>query len=239
MLQQRPSESNPFALSAQALLDNGPLGGNSLYNKQGDSTKPFSSATGFADDPISNFKSLNSLNTNRGVASGSPLSNTWNRDTLNSSGTANPIQPTTNGIQQPVNPQLPALSAPIYRGQSNYSPTTVTGATGYNPSPITPSVPSNSYTSTTPSLSSTQPVTGMPGAVPVTPVAPVTSSSVGQYPTQPSSQISGIPNSGFSSTQTNPAGLQPSQLSRPDFTVPGAMQRPTVGGDSSGTLSNP
>jgi hypothetical protein len=227
--QSRPSDSNPFAVSAQSLLDNGPLGGSGLSNKPEDSRKPFSSVTGFSDDSSSNFKSLNSANPNGGIASANSLSNSWNRGTVNSPLTANPVQPTTDSIQSPTNPQPQALSAPIYQGSVTYSPTTVPGTTGYNTSPIAPTVPPNSYTSTTPSLSPTQPMTGMPLTVPVTPVAPVMPSSYGQYPTQSSSQSSGVINPGLNSTQANPAGLQPSQLSRPNFTVPNAMQRPNSG----------
>lgn len=229
--QSRPSDSNPFAVSAQSLLDNGPLGGSSLSNQPEDSRKPFSSVAGFSDNPISTIKSLNSTNTNDGVASVNSLSNSWNRGTVNSPVTANPVQPSTGSIQSPTNPQPQPLSAPIYQGSVTYSPTTVPGTTGYNTSPIAPTVPPNSYTSTTPSLSPTQPMTGMPLTVPVAPVAPVTSSSYGQYPIQPSSQSSGVTNPGLNSTQTNPAGLQPSQLSRPNFTTPGAMQRPNTGAE--------
>jgi hypothetical protein len=157
------------------------------------------------------------------------LSNSWNRGAVNSPLTTNPVQPTTNSIQPPTNPQPQALSAPLYQGTVTYSPTTVPGTTGYNTSPIAPTVPPNSYTATTPSLSPTQPVTGMPLTVPVAPVAPVTSSAYGQYSTGPSSQSSGVANPGLNSTQTNPAGLPPSQLSRPNFTTPGAMQRPNPG----------
>lgn len=227
--QPRPSESNPFAVSAQSLLDNGPLGGSSWSNKPGDSRKPFSSVTGFSDDPISNFKSLNSVNTNSGVASVNSLSNSWNRGAVNTPITANPVQPATDSIPPPTNPQPQALSAPLYQGTVNYSPTTVPGGTAYNTSAIAPTVPLNSYTATTPSFSPTQPVTGMPSTVPVAPVAPVTSSIYGQYPTQSSSQSSGITNPGLNSTQANPAGLPPSQLSRSNFTTPGAMQRPNPG----------
>jgi hypothetical protein len=157
------------------------------------------------------------------------LSNSWNRGAVNSPLTTNPVQPTTNSIQPPTNPQPQPLSAPLYQGTVTYSPTTVPGTTGYYTSPIAPTVPPNSYTATTPSLSPTQPVTGMPLTVPVAPVAPVTSSAYGQYSTGPSSQSSGVANPGLNSTQTNPAGLPPSQLSRPNFTTPGAMQRPNPG----------
>lgn len=227
--QPRPSDSNPFAVSAQSLLDNGPLGGSSLSNKAGDSRKPFSSVTGFSDDTISNFKSLNSVNANGGVASANSLSNSWNRDTVSTPVTTNPVQPATDSIPPPTNPQPQALSAPLYQGTVTYSPTTVPGGTGYNTSAIAPTVPANSYTATTPSFSPTQPVTGMPSTVPVTPVAPVTSSIYGQYPTQSSSQSSGVTNPGLNSAQANPPGLPPSQLSRPNFTTPGAMQRPNPG----------
>ncbi len=120
-----------------------------------------------------------------------------------------------NSAGQITYPPATAPGATSYNsaGQITYPPATVTGSTGYNSSPITPTTPLNSSY-----LAPSQPVNGVPTAIPVTPVVPITPSN-GQYSTQPSSQVNGITNPRINSTQQNP-GLQPSQLSQPNFTVP-------------------
>ncbi len=201
--QQKPNVSNPFATSSQEFLNDGLLSGGSLSTKrQAPNRESSSSLRGATTVPALGFNSPNSPDANRETEPVSPLQNPPNRFTA-------------DGVQVPVKSQIPALPTPTAQGQLNYPPTTVPGVTNYTPYPTTPTAPLNSYTYPTPS----QPVTSVPTAMPVTPVAPVTPSSLGQYSTQPSGQVNGVNTSGTNATPASP-GIQPSQLSQPNFSVP-------------------
>jgi len=228
--QQRQPSTNPFATSAQELLNTGLFSGSYLAtNSNSTNRQSSSSATGATADSALGFNSVNGNgNTNRGAVPLNPLENALNRVTPANNPT------TATGIQSSANVQNQALPAPSYQGQTTYPPATVPGATGYNTSPTTPPAPQNSYTYLAPA----QPGMSVPGTVSGAPVPTGMPSTVGQYSTQPYGQSNGVSNPGFNSPQGN-LGVQPSQLNQPNYTTPRPIPGRYIGGGQINTFSNP
>ncbi|MBD2743427.1 hypothetical protein [Coleofasciculus sp. FACHB-1120] len=146
------------------------------------------------------------------------------------------------------NPSQQALPNSTSGGQMAPPPASaLANTTGYN----SPSVTTSSTTqgSSTPNsytyLSQPQalPPVAAP-AVPVTPqiappVAPITTSNYGQYPSGATTQTSGFnSNSGFGSNMGN-SGSQSNQSSQPNFTTPRRVPGRYIGGGQINTFSNP
>ena len=228
--QQRQTSTNPFATSAQELLNIGLFSGGYLATNFNPTSSQQSSSltTGSTSNSTLGFNSINSSNTNRGAVPLSALENALNRVTP-----AN-YPNTASGIQNSANVQNQSLPTSTYSGQTTYSPGVVPGPTGYNASQTTPSAPQNSYTY----LSPAQSTVGVPTAVPGAPVQTGLPSSVGQYSTQPYGQSNGISNSGLNSSQVN-SGIQSNQQNPPSYSTPRPVPGRYIGGGQINTFSNP
>lgn len=228
--QQRQPSTNPFATSAQELLNTGLFSGGYLATSFNPTSSQQSSSLTTESTPNSalGFNSLNSSNTNRGAVPLSALENALNRATPTNYPT------TATGMQNSANVQNQPLPTSTYSGQTTYSPGAVPGPTGYNASQTTPSAPQNSYTYLAPA----QPTVGVPAAVPGAPVQTGVPSSVGQYSTQPYGQSNGISNSGFNSSQVN-SGVQSNQQNPPNYSTPRPVPGRYIGGGQINTFSNP
>ncbi|MBW4543846.1 MAG: hypothetical protein KME25_05280 [Symplocastrum torsivum CPER-KK1] len=216
--QQTANTTNPFAKSAQGLLNPSSVSESVLFTNRNPTNQPSSSTGTTADSPLG-------FNTSPGTVSVSPLQSALDRVAATNALRA------TNETQTPTNIQRQASPTTTYQGQTTYPATTVPGTTGYS---VAPTTPPNSFTYLVPP----QPTTNVPGAIPTTPVVPTTAGSYGQYSTQPPIQVNGMTNPGFNSTLTSP-GSQPSQLSQPTFTTPNPVPGQYIGGGQINTFSNP
>ncbi|MEW5858958.1 MAG: hypothetical protein AB1861_16505 [Cyanobacteriota bacterium] len=235
--------NNPFLTSAQNLLNTGlnaspqPNTGAFLgltpTNQQ--AGIPTTTAT---STPNLGFGVPNLTNQNQNALPVNSLQQALNQNSANQAANTSP---SGNTSQQ-------ALPNSTSTGQmAPPPPSALANTTGYT----TPSTTTSNATqgSSTPNSYTylTQPQALPPvaaPAVPVTPqiappVAPITTSNYGQYPSGENSQTSGFnTNSGFGSNIGN-SGAQPGQLSQPNFTTPRSIPGRYIGGGQINTFSNP
>ncbi len=234
--------NNPFLISTPDLLNTGlnagpqPNTGAFLglipTNQQG------ANPTTATSTPNLGFGVPNLTNQNQNALPVSPLQQALNQNSAKQAANASP----------PANTSQQTLTNSTSAGQmAPPPPRALTNTTGYSTPPTTTSNATqgsstpNSYTYLT--QPQAQPPVVAP-AVPVTPqiappVAPITTSNYGQYPSGAASQSSGFnTNSGFGSNIGN-SGSQPGQLSQPNFTAPRRVPGRYIGGGQINTFSNP
>ncbi|MBD1841272.1 hypothetical protein H6F78_19990 [Coleofasciculus sp. FACHB-64] len=237
------NSNNPFLTSAQDLLNTGlnvgpqPNTGAFLgltpTNQQ--AVNPTTTAT---STPNLGFGVPNLTNQNQNVLPVNSLQQALNQNSANQAVNASPsgntsqqTLPNSTSTGQMAPPPASALANTT--GYSTPLPTTSNATQGSS----TP----NSYTYLT-QPQAVPPVVAP--AVPVTPqiappVAPITTSNYGQYPSGANTQRSGFnSNSGFGSNLGN-SGAQPGQLNQPNFTAPRRVPGRYIGGGQINTFSNP
>jgi hypothetical protein len=215
--QSNAPSSNPFANSAQALLNAGPLADGGLFT---DLSAPASSFdTSSASNPTSSVPRNNLPNSSQNTRPVSALQNALNNQAAVNN-TATPAQP-----QQPpalVQEQSPPPQA--LPGQITYPPANAPRGI-YNPPSGASAVPSNAYNFLAPSQPSLN--------APIVPVAPVAPTNIGQYSVPP------LPQAGVNTPPPVTYGLQPSQLTQPTTAPSRRTQGSYVGGNRLNTFSNP
>ena len=232
------NSTNPFATSAQELLNAGPLSNSGpLLGATPSNQQTETSATTATSSPAAGFKALNGDKPSQATMPGSPLQQGLNQ-------TSTPLLSTS---QPPANVSESSQATPTstYTGQmAPPTTTTLPTTTGYSVPPTTTTNPNpNAYTSfTQPQSVPVVPVAPVPVAPPV---APIITNNYGQYPSGLPNQGSNIgTNSGFSSNVGNNSnvgnpGVQPNPVTQPTSNFPRPVTGRSLGGGRINTFTNP
>ena len=232
------NSTNPFATSAQELLNAGPLSNSGpLLGATPSNQQTETSATTATSSPAAGFKALNGDKPSQATMPGSPLQQGLNQ-------TSTPLLSTS---QPPANVSESSQATPTSTYTGQIAPprtTTLPTTTGYSVPPTTTTNPNpNAYTS----FPQPQSVPVVPVApVPVAPpVAPIITNNYGQYPSGLPNQGSNIgTNSGFSSNVGNNSnvgnpGVQSNPVTQPTSNFPRPVTGRSLGGGRINTFTNP